>query len=238
MDGRAHALFIPTPVEKGGKYGYAAMGGFGFYVIDISDPKNMKQVAHLDMPVSVTGTEGDNIDVSKVETTGMVYYSGYPMSEDCYEPFKDIYAIDVRDPKNPKIAYTLPRPVPDKAAPFTDFCQRRGSFGPKRSGYASVQPGKPSQRYMPYSYYNAGMQMFDLKDPAKPVIAGYFTPKMIGEVPVVDGQTKSIRALPNPVHSIFVEWDRNLVWVFSNHGFYALSSPLLGEPVMSLPKQP
>lgn len=231
-------LFIPTPVEKGGKYGYAAMGGFGFYVIDISDPKNMKQVAHLDMPVSVTGTEGDNIDVSKVETTGMVYYSGYPMSEDCYEPFKDIYAIDVRDPKNPKIAYTLPRPVPDKAAPFTDFCQRRGSFGPKRSGYASVQPGKPSQRYMPYSYYNAGMQMFDLKDPAKPVIAGYFTPKMIGEVPVVDGQTKSIRALPNPVHSIFVEWDRNLVWVFSNHGFYALSSPLLGEPVMSLPKQP
>ncbi|WP_077035771.1 LVIVD repeat-containing protein [Pelomonas sp. KK5] len=228
-------LFIPKPVEQGGKYGYAAMGGFGFFVIDISDPSHLKQVAHLDMPVSVTGTEGDNIDVTKVETTGMVYYSGYPMSEDCYEPFKDIYAIDVRDPKNPKLVGTLPRPVPDAKAPFTDFCQRRGSFGPKRSGYASIQPGTPSQRYMPYSYYNAGMQMFDLKDPAHPVIAGYFTPKMIGEVPTTDGQTQSIRALPNPVHSIFVEWDRNLVWVFSNHGIYALSSDLLGKPVFGMP---
>ncbi len=229
-------LFIPKPVEQGGKYGYAAMGGFGFYVIDISDPKNMKAVAHIDMPVSVTGTEGDNIDVSKVESTGMVYYSGYPMSEDCYEPFKDIYAIDVRDPLKPKIAYTLPRPVAPEGAPFTDFCQRRGSFGPKRSGYAAIQPGTPSKRYMPYSYYNAGMQMFDLSNPDKPTIAGYFVPKMIGDAPVKDGQTLSIRALPNPVHSIFVEWDRNLVWVFSNHGMYVLSSELLGKPVFGMPK--
>ncbi|MGH6637846.1 MAG: hypothetical protein ACREXN_14655 [Polaromonas sp.] len=61
-------------------------------------------------------------------------------------------------------------------------------------------------------------------------------PKMIGDAPVKDGQTLSIRALPNPVHSIFVEWDRNLVWVFSNHGMYVLSSELLGKPVMGMPK--
>jgi hypothetical protein len=230
-------LFIPTPVEKGGKYGYAAMGGFGFYVIDITDPKNMKAVAHIDMPVSVTGTEGDNIDVSKVESTGMVYYSGYPMSEDCYEPLKAIYSIDVRDPLNPKIVNTLPTPTPPKDAPFTDYCQRRGSFGPKRSGYAAIQPGTPNPRYMPYSYYNAGMQMFDLKDPLKPTIAAYFVPKMIDAgKKTTDGQTLSIRALPNPVHSIFVEWDRNLIWVFSNHGIYTLSSSLLGEPVFGMPK--
>ncbi|MGH6637847.1 MAG: hypothetical protein ACREBY_04480 [Polaromonas sp.] len=161
-------LFIPKPVEQGGKYGYAAMGGFGFYVIDITNPKNMKAVAHIDMPVSVTGTEGDNIDVSKVETTGMVYYSGYPMSVDCYEPFKDIYAIDVRDPLKPKIAYTLPRPAAPEDAPFTDFCQRRGSFGPKRSGYAAIQPGTPSKRYMSYSYYNACMQSSTSATPTSP----------------------------------------------------------------------
>ena len=230
-------LFIPKPVEQGGKYGYAAMGGFGFWVIDISDPKNMKAVSHIDMPVSVTGTEGDNIDVSKVESTGMVYYSGYPMTEDCYEPLKAIYSIDVRDPLHPKIVNTLPTPTPPKSAPFTDFCQRRGSFGPKRSGYAQIQPGTPSQRYMPYSYYNAGMQMFDVKDPLHPTIAAYFVPKMIDAgMKTVDAQTLSIRALPNPVHSIFVEWDRHLVWVFSNHGIYTLSVPLLGKPVFGMPE--
>src|SRR5262249_52915738 len=156
----------------------AAMGGFGFFVVDISDPAQMHAVAHLDMPVSVTGTEGDNIDVSKVETTGMVYYSGYPMSEDCYEPYKDIYSIDVRDPLHPQIVNTLPRPRPPADAPFTDFCQRRGSFGPKRSGYAMINTGTPSQRSLPYSFYNAGMQIFDVSSADKPTIAGYFVPPM------------------------------------------------------------
>jgi len=229
-------LFIPKTVEEGGKYGYAAMGGLGFYIVDISDPTNMKTVSHLEMPMSFTGTEGDNIDVSKVETTGMVYFSGYPLTEDCHEPYKEIYAIDVKDPLHPRIATVMPRPTPPEDAPFTDYCQRRGSFGPKRSGYAAVQPGTPSQQYMPYSFYNAGMQMFDLKDPMNPTIAAYFAPKMSGEVTGDDG-SKYMSDQSDPVHGIFVEWDRNLIWVFSGHGMYLLSSPLLGEPLTSgLPK--
>ncbi|MFX3633987.1 MAG: stalk domain-containing protein [Candidatus Pristimantibacillus sp.] len=227
-------LFIPKTVEEGGKYGYAAMGGLGFYVVDISDPTNMKTVAHLDMPMSFTGTEGDNIDVTKVETTGMVYFSGYPLSEDCHEPYKDIYAIDVKDPLNPKIATIMPRPTPPEDAPFTDYCQRRGSFGPKRTGYAAIQPGTPSQQYMPYSFYNAGMQMFDLKDPMNPTIAAYFVPKMTGELTDDEGNKYS-NDQSDPVHGTFVEWDRNLIWVFSGHGMYVVSTPLLGDPVIGLP---
>lgn len=230
-------LFIPKPVEEGGKYGYAAMGGFGFWVIDISDPANMKAVSHVDMPMSVSGTEGDNIDVTKVETTGMVYFSGYPLGEDCHEPYKDIYAIDVKDPYNPKIVTTLERPTPPESAPFTDYCQRRGSFGPKRSGYATINPGEPSQRFMPYAFYNAGVQVFDLANPENPTIEAYFVPKMSGDIPNEDGETTRPSDHSNPVHGIFVEWDRNLIWAFSNHGMYVLSSPLLGDPIIGLPKE-
>ncbi|MFJ7404559.1 MULTISPECIES: LVIVD repeat-containing protein [unclassified Lysinibacillus] len=228
-------LFIPTPVEKGGKYGYAAMGGFGFYIVDISDPANMKTVSHIEMPMSVSGTEGDNIDVSKVESTGIVYYSGYPLSEDCHEPYKEIYAIDVNDPLQPKIISTLKRPTPPESAPFTDFCQRRGSFGPKRSGYATINPGVPSDQYIPYAFYNAGVQIFDVTNPTESTIEAYFVPKMSGEIPNEDGTTTTSDH-SNPVHGIFVEWDRNLIWAFSNHGMYVLSTPLLGDPVIGLPK--
>ena len=221
-------VFVPKPVEKGGKYGYTAMGGFGFYVLDISDPAHMKAVGHLDMPVSIGGTEGDNVDVSKVEQTGIVYYSGYPMNDDCYEPYKDIYAIDVKDPTHPKIVGTLPRPTPPKEAPFTDYCQRRGSFGPKRTGYY-LQPGTPNPKYLPYAFYNAGVQMFDVSDPLHPTIAAYFVPKMV--------DAKMNLEFGNPIHGIYVEWDRNLIWAFANHGVYAISSPLLGEPVTGLPKK-
>lgn len=219
-------LFIPRPVEQGGKYGYAAMGGFGFYVIDISDPSRMKAVGHLEMPLSFAGTEGDNIDVSKAEQTGIVYYSGYPLNDDCYEPYKDIYAIDVKDPTNPKIISTLPRPTPPKEAPFLDYCQRRGSFGPKRTGYY-LQPGRPHPKYLPYAFYNAGLQMFDVSDPAHPTIAAYFVPKMVDAKINLD--------YGDPVHGVFIEWDRNLIWVMANHGIYAVSSPLLGQPIFDMP---
>ncbi|GAB3627096.1 hypothetical protein PTE30175_03985 [Pandoraea terrae] len=228
-------LFIPRPVEQGGKYGYAAMGGLGFYVVDISDPANMKTVGHLDLPVSVAGNEGDNIDVTKAEITGMVYFSGYPMSDDCYEPYKDIYQIDVRDPAHPKITGVLPRPTPPKEAGFTDYCERRASFGPKRSGYLN-QPGTPSKQYIPYSFYNAGLQIFDVSNPAHPFIAAYFVPKMADPKTSTNSGLFRTAGYGNPTHGIFVEWDRHLIWVFTNHGVYAISSPLLGTPVFGLPK--
>jgi hypothetical protein len=218
-------LFIPRDPEKGGQYGYAAMGGMGFHVIDVSNPGAMKRVGKLDMPVSQAGTEGDNIDVTKVEKTGIVYYSGYPLNEDCYEPYKDIYAIDVKDPANPRIISTLPRPTPPKGAAFTDYCQRRGSFGPKRSGYWH-QPGTPSDKYLVYAFYNAGAQIFDVSNPAKPKIAGYFVP------PTVDPKVN--QHFGDQTHGVFIEWDRNLIWVFTNHGGYAISSPLLGAPKFGL----
>lgn len=223
MGGRM-AMFVPIPVEQGGRYGYAAMGGLGFFIVDISDPANMRTVGHLDMPPSIAGNEGDNIDITKVTTNGMVYFGGYPMNDDCYEPFKYIYQIDVRDPAHPKVVNKLPRPTPPEDAAFTDFCQRRGSFGPKRTGYFSQQPGTPSPRYLPYAFYNAGMQMFDVSDPAHPKIAAYFVPKMADPKLNLDYK--------DPVHGVYIEWDRNLIWVMSNHGLYAVGSPLLGEPVL------
>jgi hypothetical protein len=220
--GSRMSLFIPKPVEQGGKYGYAAMGSLGFFVVDISDPTNMKVVSNLQFPPSVAGTEGDFIDISQVEKTGIVYFSGYPLNEDCYEPYKDVYMIDVKDPAAPKVVGTLPRPAAPEDASFTDFCQRKGSFGPKRSGY-STQPGTPVEGYIPFAFYNAGVQVFDVRDVENPKVAAYFVPKF-------DTENVVEWARGNLAHGIYVEYDRNIVWLFTNHGFYALSSPIFGEP--------
>lgn len=227
--GARMAFFIPKPVEQGGKYAYTSMGGLGFFIVDVSDPTNMRTVSHLPMPPSVAGNEGDNVDITQVESTGLVYYSGYPMNNDCYEPYKEIYVIDVRDPKAPRIINTLPRPLPSRAAPFTDFCQRRGSFGPKRTGYYAQHPGTPAAGLLPYAFYNAGMQLFDVRNPANPQIVAYFTPKIVDPKMNLD--------YGNAVHGVYVEWDRRLIWVMSNHGNYAVSSPLLGAPILTMPGQ-
>jgi LVIVD repeat len=225
--GARMAFFIPKAVEDGGRYAYTSMGGLGFFIVDISDPTNMRTVSHLPMPPSVAGNEGDNVDISQVEATGFVYYSGYPMNNDCYEPYKEIYVIDVRDKTAPRIVNALPRPVPPRSAPFTDFCQRRGSFGPKRTGYYAQHPGTPAAGLLPYAFYNAGLQVFDVNDPLAPQIAAYFVPKMVDAKMNLD--------FGNVVHGIYVEWDRRLIWVMSNHGNYAVSTKLLGKPQLTMP---
>lgn len=228
--GARMSLFIPTPVEEGGKYGYAAMGGLGFYVVDITNPKNMKVVSHMNFDPSVAGTEGDFIDVTQVEKTGIVYFSGYPLNEDCFEPYKDVHMIDVSNPERPKKIGVLPRPTPPADAKFTDFCQRRGSFGPKRTGYYT-QPGTPKDGILPFNFYNAGLQVFDVSDVKDPKITAYFVPAF-NEKDVVE------YARGNLSHSVYIEYDRNLFWLFTNYGIYVLSSPVLGDPSFKPPKEP
>ena len=82
-----------------------------------------------------------------------------------------------------------------------------------------------------YAFYNAGIQIFDVKDPAKPTIAGYFVPRFPTE-----------KELPsytfgNSTFAVYTEYDRNIIWAFSVNGVYALSSPLLGKPNLGAPKK-
>lgn len=228
--GARMSLFVPESARKGeSNYAYAAMGGLGFYVVDISNPNDLKVVSHMNFEPSVAGTEGDFIDITQVDKTGIVYFSGYPLNEDCYEPYKDVHMIDVNDPKNPVKIGVLPRPVPPKEAKFTDYCQRRGSFGPKRTGYYT-QPGTPKEGILPFNFYNAGLQVFDVSDVNNVKIAAYFVPPF-NEERVVD------YARGNLSHGVYIEYDRNIFWLFTNHGIYALSSPILGEPSFDAPKK-
>ena len=229
--GSRTALLLTRPIEDGGKIGFGGMGGLGFYSFDLSDPANPKTLGHVTVPPSYAGTEFDNVDVSQYDRTGFVFGNGYPMNGNCYEPYKDIYSIDARAPAHPKIAARFPRPTPPKDAGFTDYCQRRGSFGPKRSG-GMGQPGEVEggQGLAIYAFYTAGIQIFDVKDPAKPSIAGYFVPRFPTDAELPD------YAKENSTFAVFTEYDRKIIWAFSVNGVYALSSPLLGKPNLGAPK--
>ena len=83
-----------------------------------------------------------------------------------------------------------------------------------------------------YAFYNGGVQIFDVKDPTKPSIVGYFVPRFPTEAET-GGQSQG-----NLTYGIFAEYDRNILWAFTNHGFYALSSPLIGKPSFKAPAKP
>ncbi|MCH2314682.1 MAG: hypothetical protein MK411_11895, partial [SAR202 cluster bacterium] len=64
-----------------------------------------------------------------------------------------------------------------------------------------------------------------------PKITAYFVPPFNDER-VVD------YARGNLSHGEYTEYDRNLFWLFTNHGFYVLSSPVLGKPRFEAPREP
>lgn len=223
--------FMTRAPDEGGKIAFGAMAGLGLYSLDISNPANIRIVGHVNQVPKFAGTEFDNVDLSQYERTGYIFSNGYPMNDECYEPYKDILVIDARDPADLRIVSKFPRPTPPTDAAFTDFCQRRGSFGPKRSGYLT-QPGRFRDGLVAYAFYNAGVQIFDVKDPTKPQIAGYFIPRFPTDAET-GGQSQG-----NLAYGVFAEYDRNILWVFTNHGFYALSSPLIGKPSFKAPAKP
>ncbi|WP_432286644.1 hypothetical protein SLT36_07690 [Aminobacter sp. BA135] len=222
--------FLPTPVEKGGKVAFGAMGGLGLYTFDLANPDKPEIKGHVSIAPSFAGTEFDNVDTSQYARTGYVFANGYPMNSNCYEPYKDVLVIDAKDVAAPKVVATLPRPVPPKEARFTDYCQRKGSFGPKRSG-TTHQPGHGRNGIVPYAFYNAGLQIFDVEDPAQPKISGYFVPRSPTTSEMPD------YTFDNASFAVFTEYDRNIIWLFSVNGVHALKTPLLGEPKMGMSDQ-
>lgn len=223
--------FFPKPVEEGGTIAFGAMAALGLVVLDMSNPADMKEIGSVNTAPRFAGTEFDNADVSQYERTGYVFANGYPMNDECYEPYKDIWVIDARDPTQPKVVSKFPRPTPPAEAPYTDYCQRRGSFGPKRPGYHVTQPGRWKQGVVAYAFYNAGVQLFDVANPLEPKIAAYYVPRFPHKEEMVEYM------YGNLVYGIYVEYDRNILWMITNHGIYALSSPALGEPVFGMPPQ-
>jgi hypothetical protein len=56
-------------------------------------------------------------------------------------------------------------------------------------------------------------------------VAAYFVPSMTDTL-------NNPQSHKNPIETLVVEWDRNLIWAFANSGIFLLSSPALGTPTL------
>ena len=79
---------------------------------------------------------------------------------------------------------------------------------------------------MAISFFNAGIRIFDISDPREPREVAWFVPPHTGEL---DNYESWYRGMGE---TVFVEWDRNLIWLGTHGGTYCLSTPSLGNPVL------
>ena len=216
--------YVPLRIEDGGRYGYGGWGTFGLLIHDLSDPGAPRLVGQWDTPEYLKGPmmPHHTADVTRIDR-GFVITSPESLATECQEGWHDTWIVEVRDPTQPKALAPLPVPKPPPEAPYEDFCAKPGRFGPHNAPHLKA-PGRPHPNFTYYAYFNGGLQGFDITDPTDPKIASWFVPAQAGRIDSPESYERS-------ADSVFVEWDRKLIWLATNNGLYLLSTPDLGTPV-------
>jgi hypothetical protein len=92
------------------------------------------------------------------------------------EPLNFAGIIDISDERDPILVSLFPIPNPPPGYD-DDYWDRGGRFGPHNQhqpqGLSCLQP---SGSYVYLTYFNAGLQIYDISQPRSPRIAGYFIP--------------------------------------------------------------
>ncbi|MEC3947756.1 LVIVD repeat-containing protein [Sphingobium sp. HWE2-09] len=219
-------LYVPQRLESGGKLGFIGGGAFGLLIYDLTNLQAPRLLSEWRPTPYEPGPAiaAHTVDISRLDR-GFVVLTPEALFSGCVTPRNGSFIIDVTDPAKPKELARLPRPVPPAAAPYKDFCQRAGRFSPHNPPHLKA-PGKVDPNFLCHTYFNAGLQCFDIKDPRRPTIAAYFVPEQ-PEGQLGDG---ALAKHSRTVDEVFIEWDRKLIWVATDTGIYLLSAPALGKP--------
>lgn len=229
--GNHGAMTVPRRVEDGGTIGYAGFGHFGLFTFDLTDIRKPQPISRFQWDYETMGGIPYHTvypimaDAQHPRLQGVVIGVPEAIQPDCREPSKPVQIIDMKDPRNPRLLGFLPRPQAPKDAPYGDFCLARGRFGwHNTQSWAAPGTGRPE--LLAITAFNAGLRLFDLSDPTQPKELAWFVPKR-------DGDIESYQSwFRGTAESVFVEWDRNLIWLSTHEGTYCLSSPALGKPVL------
>jgi hypothetical protein len=225
------APVVPRRIEDGGRYGFGGFGAFGMYVFDFSDVRKPKAIGRAHWQFEPRGgipfhtVHPVLADESHPRLRNIAVTTSETLFPDFREPYHTPHVVDISDLRNPRVIAQFPRPEAPQDAPYPDFALARGRFG-SHNTQAWVAPGRARPEFMAISFFNAGIRIFDISDPREPREVAWFVPPHTGEI---DNYETWYRGMGE---TVFVEWDRNLIWFGTHGGTYCLSTPSLGKPVL------
>ena len=197
------------PVYVVGDRGYASWGAAGMLVMDMADPAKPKVLGQLRLAPPFDG--------------GIPCHTALPMpgrklaiitqeaiADNCNETRPLAWVADIRCDWNPVSISTFPAPRPPRGLPYATFCEKGGRFGPHNVQHMS-EPGPRRDDMVFMTYFNAGLRVFDIRNPFRPEEIAYFIPP--DPKPGV-----AVRS-----EDVYVEWDRGVVYLANrNMGIYVL----------------
>lgn len=169
-----HGLSLHGGAYAAGDRAYCPWMRGGLIILDIADKQHPAHVSTL----PVYPPLGSTIAVhSAVPLAGrdVVVINSEALREECDEPDSFIATVDVCDETDPVLMAVFPKPRAPRGYDAPSFCAKGGRFGPhNQHQQQGLDCLAPNDTYVYVSYFNAGLQIFDVSNPRDPCIAGYF----------------------------------------------------------------
>ncbi len=146
--------------------------------LDVSDIAHPKLIGKLSFvpPFNDAGTQAIHT-VLPLWDRQMLFVSSEASRINCDEALNFAGLVDIKDPAKPRLISLFPVPVPPAGSPFRDFCEKGGRFGPHNVNQEIHLPDVEKPGNLIYlTYFNAGLRVYDIKNPRLPIESGWFMP--------------------------------------------------------------
>jgi len=195
-----------------GDRAYLPYSAGGLIILDISDIRNPRKVSDLPFSPPFQAFIAGHTAVP-LRGKPLVVVNSEAIAEQGGEPLGFTGIVDVSDETAPRLISLFPQPVPPPGAPYKNFYERPGRFGPHNQHQPQYQDVLYQGEDLIFlTYFNAGLRAYDISDPRTPREVGWFLPpdpeKRLGPLPATGLVTQSEDVIVDARGNVFVS-DKN-----------------------------
>jgi hypothetical protein len=170
----------PLNLSADGKTGYLGYAP-AVLILDMSDITGPGIIGRLDMvPPFGDAHSGPQAVHTVLPLAGedKLLVSSEAHAEGCdQEVMQYVALVDIKDVARPRLISFFPEPAPPPGSDYAHFCEKGGRFGPHNTNQEQHNPFVEKQgRLVYYTWFNAGLRVFDVADPRRVVETGWFVP--------------------------------------------------------------
>jgi hypothetical protein len=173
---RGKLLDLHGPPYVVGDRVYCPWSSAGLIVLDISDMTRPRKVSQLDVNPPLGSRIALHTVVPSHDPKRLIVNSE-ALRERCDESVNFAGIVDISNELEPRLISLFPTPEIPVDYPHRDFIEKGGRFGPHNQHHHQGNDSlMPPDRFVYLTYFNAGLQIYDISNPHFPKIAGYYIP--------------------------------------------------------------